>query len=76
MFLSHMFLTCAPVGFAARTKLADPAFLEKAEAGSIDEIPTKEFAAQIFQNITDVRVPCSSPRDRILTRSLELYPSA
>lgn len=47
-------LTLRAVGFAARTRVADPAFLKKAQAENILEIPTKAYADLIFPNITDV----------------------
>jgi len=45
--VAHGFL----VGFAARTRLCDPAFLN--DSTQISEIPTKEYASSIFPNITD-----------------------
>ncbi|KAJ3529786.1 hypothetical protein NM688_g7806 [Phlebia brevispora] len=52
---AHRIIEIMKFGFAARTKVGDPAFLEKAEADNIDEIPTKKFAAMVFPNITDER---------------------
>ncbi|KAK7692609.1 hypothetical protein QCA50_004241 [Cerrena zonata] len=39
-------------GFAARTKICDPAFAEQ-HLGLIEEIPTKKFADIIVKNLTD-----------------------
>ena len=40
------------VGFAARTKICDPAFTN--DTSRIDEISTKGFGKLIYPNITDV----------------------
>ncbi|KAF7793829.1 hypothetical protein EIP86_004950 [Pleurotus ostreatoroseus] len=50
---AHRILEIMRFGFAARTRIADPAFLEKAQADDIAEIPTKQYAAVTFPNITD-----------------------
>lgn len=54
------------VGFAARTRLADPTFLKSPE--DIDEMVSKEFAALIRTNMTDVSkiIPFVEPRGMIL----------
>ncbi|THH02088.1 hypothetical protein EW026_g744 [Hermanssonia centrifuga] len=49
----HRLIEIIKFGFAARTKVADPNFMERADAKHIDEIPTKAYADYIFPNITD-----------------------
>ena len=41
------------VGFSARTRVADPAFLD--ELDYLRKLPTKSYAAKVVLNITDVR---------------------
>lgn len=40
------------VGFSARTRVADPAFLD--ELNYLRKLPTKSYAAKVVVNITDV----------------------
>lgn len=42
------------VGFSARTRVADPAFLD--ELDYLKKLPTKAYAATVVVNITDVRL--------------------
>jgi gamma-glutamyltranspeptidase/glutathione hydrolase/leukotriene-C4 hydrolase len=53
----HRFVETIKFGFAARTRLCDPAFLN--DTSRILEIPTKDFAQCIRVNITDVRLLAS-----------------
>ncbi|KAI0682415.1 gamma-glutamyltranspeptidase [Cytidiella melzeri] len=48
----HRVLEIMKFGFAARTKICDPAFVGQ-DSARILEIPTKEYAQFIFPNITD-----------------------
>ncbi|KAI0793219.1 gamma-glutamyltranspeptidase [Abortiporus biennis] len=48
----HRFIESLKFGFAARTRVCDPAFDVERSAG-IEEIPTKEYAEEIFSRITD-----------------------
>ncbi|GJJ06187.1 hypothetical protein Clacol_000376 [Clathrus columnatus] len=47
----HRFIETLKFGFAARTRIADPAFLN--DTHLIDEVSTKAYASEIFSNITD-----------------------
>ncbi|KAG9023667.1 hypothetical protein FS842_005671, partial [Serendipita sp. 407] len=47
----HRLVEALKFGFAARTRLCDPAFLN--DTTEISQIPTKEYAQWIFPNITD-----------------------
>ncbi|KAI0630189.1 gamma-glutamyltranspeptidase [Trametes polyzona] len=47
----HRFIEAMKFGFAARTRIGDPAFHDEMER--IHEIPTKEYADEVFANITD-----------------------
>ncbi|KAJ3517206.1 hypothetical protein NLJ89_g663 [Agrocybe chaxingu] len=49
----HRLVEIMKFGFAARTKVCDPAFVNSTE--QIDEIATKDFAQTILPNITDDR---------------------
>ncbi|KAK7049422.1 hypothetical protein VNI00_006023 [Paramarasmius palmivorus] len=49
----HRLVEAMKFGFAARTRLSDPAFRNNTQL--IDEVPTKEFAAAVVRNITDDR---------------------
>ncbi|KAF6761173.1 nucleophile aminohydrolase [Ephemerocybe angulata] len=49
----HRIVEIMKFGFAARTKICDPAFTNSSKR--IDEISTKDFAGIIFPNITDDR---------------------
>ncbi|KAF9049718.1 gamma-glutamyltranspeptidase [Panaeolus papilionaceus] len=50
---THRMLEAMKFGFAARTKISDPAFANQTQL--IDEISTKEFANKVFANLTDDR---------------------
>jgi len=50
----HRMVEIIKFGFAARTRLADPAFVEAKDVKRIEEIPKKEYARGIFPRITDV----------------------
>ncbi|CAL1707127.1 unnamed protein product [Somion occarium] len=50
----HRSVEAMKFGFAARTKICDPAF-ETNDTARIQEIPTKKFADLIIRNITDDR---------------------
>ncbi|KZT10634.1 gamma-glutamyltranspeptidase [Laetiporus sulphureus 93-53] len=50
---THRYVEAMKFGFAARTKVCDPAFANK--SAPIDEISTKEYSDIIFPNITDDR---------------------
>ncbi|KAH9847137.1 gamma-glutamyltranspeptidase [Lenzites betulinus] len=47
----HRLLEIMKFGFAARTRIGDPAFHDQTQR--IHEIPTKEYASEMFANITD-----------------------
>ncbi|KAI0374193.1 gamma-glutamyltranspeptidase [Pilatotrama ljubarskyi] len=47
----HRLIEAMKFGFAARTRVGDPAYHDETER--IDEIPTKEYADAVFANITD-----------------------
>jgi gamma-glutamyltranspeptidase/glutathione hydrolase/leukotriene-C4 hydrolase len=47
----HRVVEALKFGFAARTKLSDPAFMNSTR--EIEDIPTKKYARAIFPNITD-----------------------
>ncbi|KAI0355646.1 gamma-glutamyltranspeptidase [Trametes cingulata] len=47
----HRLIEAMKFGFAARTRVGDPAYHDATER--IDEIPTKEYADAVFANITD-----------------------
>ncbi|KIJ49346.1 hypothetical protein M422DRAFT_161129 [Sphaerobolus stellatus SS14] len=47
----HRFVETMKYGFAARTRIADPAFLN--DTSMLEAIPTKVYAEKIFRNITD-----------------------
>ncbi|KAH9895138.1 gamma-glutamyltranspeptidase [Cubamyces lactineus] len=47
----HRFIEAMKFGFAARTRIGDPAYHD--EVKRIHQIPTKEYAAEVFANITD-----------------------
>ncbi|KAF8161066.1 gamma-glutamyltranspeptidase [Crassisporium funariophilum] len=49
----HRLVETLKFGFAARTKICDPKFINSTDR--IDEIPTKAFAQEVFKNITDDR---------------------
>lgn len=49
---THRIMETLKFGFAARTRVCDPAFSN--DTTRIDEISTKAFADLIFANITDV----------------------
>jgi gamma-glutamyltranspeptidase len=49
-----------PVGFAARTKITDPAFND--DSHRINEISEKAFGELVFKNLTDVRGSVASSR--------------
>ncbi|KAH8083772.1 gamma-glutamyltranspeptidase [Cristinia sonorae] len=49
----HRIVEIMKFGFAARTRVCDPAFIQ--DYTSIKKIPTKEYADQIFTNLTDDR---------------------
>ncbi|KAI0645531.1 gamma-glutamyltranspeptidase [Trametes meyenii] len=49
----HRFIEAMKFGFAARTRVGDPAFHDNVQ--KIHEIPTKEYAEEVFANITDDR---------------------
>ncbi|KAF8200846.1 gamma-glutamyltranspeptidase [Pholiota molesta] len=49
----HRLVEAMKFGFAARTKICDPAFTNN--TCRINEIPTKTFAQQILKNLTDDR---------------------
>ncbi|KIM30662.1 hypothetical protein M408DRAFT_289096 [Serendipita vermifera MAFF 305830] len=49
----HRVVESLKFGFAARTRICDPAFLKNST--QISEIPTKDYAKRIFPNITDDR---------------------
>lgn len=50
---THRLVEALKFGFAARTKIGDPSFLERPER--LDPIPTKEYADLIRTNLTDDR---------------------
>ncbi|KAI0087996.1 gamma-glutamyltranspeptidase [Irpex rosettiformis] len=50
----HRVIEIMKFGFAARTKISDPAFVHR-DSARILEIPTKEYARRVFLNITDDR---------------------
>ncbi|OBZ68184.1 Gamma-glutamyltranspeptidase 1 [Grifola frondosa] len=50
---THRYVEASKFGFAARTKIGDPAFHDESER--IHEIPTKAFSDLIFPNMTDDR---------------------
>jgi len=50
---AHRFVEAMKFGFASRTKICDPAF--SSNMTTINDIPTKEYANLIAQNITDDR---------------------
>ncbi|KAG6912764.1 hypothetical protein DXG01_012303, partial [Tephrocybe rancida] len=56
----HRLVEILRFGFAARTKICDPAFNN--DTARIDEISTKKFADSIFPNITDLHA--ERPQDR------------
>lgn len=47
----HRYVETLKFGFAARTRIADPAFVN--DTYLIDQVPTKAYASEIFGNITD-----------------------
>ncbi|OSD06711.1 gamma-glutamyltranspeptidase [Trametes coccinea BRFM310] len=47
----HRLIEAMKFGFAARTRIGDPAYHDQVER--IHEIPTKEYAAEVVVNITD-----------------------
>ncbi|KAI9068256.1 gamma-glutamyltranspeptidase [Trametes sanguinea] len=47
----HRFIEAMKFGFAARTRIGDPAYHDQVK--QIREIPTKEYAAEVVANITD-----------------------
>lgn len=51
----HRMVEIMKFGFAARTRVADPGFLSTKEVQTINRIPTKAYAEQVFVNITDDR---------------------
>lgn len=52
---THRYIEAMKFGFAARTRVCDPAFTNDSDATRIEEIPTKEYSDAIFPNITDDR---------------------
>ncbi|KAI0066114.1 gamma-glutamyltranspeptidase [Artomyces pyxidatus] len=47
----HRYVEAMRFGFAARTKICDPAFTDNLDR--INEIPLKSFSTEIFKNMTD-----------------------
>ncbi|KAJ2932401.1 hypothetical protein H1R20_g4689, partial [Candolleomyces eurysporus] len=48
---THRMVEAQKFGFAARTKICDPAFLNS--TAQITQLPTKEYAEAVFANLTD-----------------------
>lgn len=51
----HRMVEAMKFGFAARTRIADAAFVNETIRERMDDIPTKEYAKGTLANLTDVR---------------------
>ena len=74
----HRVVEAIKFGFAARTRIADPDFVDEAVLERMNHIPTKEYAMGTLANLTDVRLGWSPIwKEHVLTASqLGNHPSA